>query len=465
MLGFFLYRIGRWLAQCSLILRKDGYLSLSEQFSDLAIATHERALLFFEKSSTTIREYRGSAKLRKFLKYAFKNTPFYQELLATRKMNLGEIRSLSDIQKIPILKKEDVRAYHQMLLAKSHPVNHCAPDVTSGSTGIPLRFCLDRCSIPEMKARLFHLWRLVDVKPHELTLLLSSPKFKQLTPKSVIHINPPRIHSDFEQTLLEIRKTRPRVLRGNPLAVLEFSWLIRKSGINDIAFETAILYGHITTPGMRLFIEETLGCKAFSIYTLGEIGGIACECRLQKGHHVVTDSIIVEVVDKHENAVPRGTMGQIIITDLTNYTMPFIRYNTGDLGKFQIGACPCGKSSPLLFIDGREEEMLICPDGKLVFGGSTRDILDKYSDIIERYQIVQEKKEEFIVRIVPAVNFDKKIIDKEISENLATLFGSDSKISIEYVPVIPLEPSGKFKQFISLPWKNRFPSGTFSHNA
>ena len=109
--------------------------------------------------------------------------------------------------------------------------------------------------------------------------------------------------------------------------------------------------------------------------------------------------------------------------------------------------------------------MLICPDGKLVFGGSTRDILDKYSDIIERYQIVQEKKEEFIVRIVPAVNFDKKIIDKEISENLATLFGSDSKISIEYVPVIPLEPSGKFKQFISLPWKNRFPSGTFSHNA
>ena len=180
---------------------------------------------------------------------------------------------------------------------------------------------------------------------------------------------------------------------------------------------------------------------------------------------MVTDSIIVEVVDKHENAVPRGTMGQIIITDLTNYTMPFIRYNTGDLGKFQIGACPCGKSSPLLFIDGREEEMLICPDGKLVFGGSTRDILDKYSDIIERYQIVQEKKEEFIVRIVPAVNFDKKIIDKEISENLATLFGSDSKISIEYVPVIPLEPSGKFKQFISLPWKNRFPSGTFSHNA
>src|SRR5207244_11937336 len=92
------------------------------------------------------------------------------------------------------------------------------------------------------------------------------------------------------------------------------------------------------------------------------------ECPEHSGLHVNADGVLIEIVAGGRPAPP-GTPGAIVVTDLSNFAMPLIRYQIGDVGVLADRACPCGRGLPLLeSIEGREADYVVTADGRLVSG-------------------------------------------------------------------------------------------------
>src|SRR5205085_9123193 len=116
----------------------------------------------------------------------------------------------------------------------------------------------------------------------------------------------------------------------------------------------------------RRIIEESFGCKVFDKYGAREFSGIAYECEAHQGHHVVGEGYVVEVLKDGRPAAP-GEIGEVVVTDLNNYCLPFIRYRIGDLAE-QLDprqACACGRGLPRLGkIEGRVQSIIIGSKGQ-----------------------------------------------------------------------------------------------------
>src|SRR5258707_764531 len=115
----------------------------------------------------------------------------------------------------------------------------------------------------------------------------------------------------------------------------------------------------------RAVMEDAFGCKVFDKYGAREFSGIAYECEAHEGHHVVAEGYIVETLRDGQPAKP-GEVGEIVITDLNNYCMPFIRYRIGDLAEVLPEAtCRCGRGAPRLgAIEGRVQSIIQGTDGR-----------------------------------------------------------------------------------------------------
>ncbi|MGC4047007.1 MAG: hypothetical protein QM758_24695 [Armatimonas sp.] len=115
---------------------------------------------------------------------------------------------------------------------------------------------------------------------------------------------------------------------------------------------------------------------------------IAAECDQHNGLHITSDNIYVEIVRPDGTPCAPGEPGQIVLTDLHNYGMPFLRYKVGDTGSFKEGLCSCGRGLPLLnVVDGRVLDVIRTPSGKIVSGAFFPHFLKDFPEI-HLYQIV-----------------------------------------------------------------------------
>ncbi len=403
---------------------------------------------------------RQTRKIRALIPYTYARVPFYRRKWNEYGINSATVVSVVDLSQLPVLERKHVREHSEEMLARGVSSWRVGWGSTSGSTGIPLEYARDRMSHAASRARYFQLWRWADLNPYELSILISAPNHKRVTPGTIIYIHPTQIRSGFEKYIREIRARHPTIIRGASLAVLEFAWLVARRYPHEISLRAAILYGQAFTIGMRRFIEQTFRCEVFSMYALGETSAIGAECSFHTGFHMYEDDIFTEIVGRDGHPVPDGETGRVVITDLTNYCMPLIRYDTGDVGRLLPELCPCGRKLKLLQFDGRREDMLSLPNGTLVVGGVTRRKLDQFTHAIERYQIIQHTTDNFEMRIVKNSLYTP-LVEASLRKELVGLFTRQTKMSITCCKEIPLEPSGKIRQFVSLVWRQQFPEEFF----
>jgi phenylacetate-CoA ligase len=194
----------------------------------------------------------------------------------------------------------------------------------------------------------------------------------------------------------------------------------------------------------RRSIEEAFGCRVFDKYGSREFSGIAYECDAHEGHHVVGEGYIVEVVKDGQPAAP-GEIGEVVITDLNNLCLPFIRYRIGDLAEaMDPGAlCPCGRGLPRIGkIEGRVQSIIIGSKGQYVPGTFFAHVLKDYDHAIRQFQIVQEQRGSIVFKVVRG----KRYSDTILAEVLATLhrfLGEDLTIQVELVENIDMVRTGK----------------------
>jgi phenylacetate-CoA ligase len=157
-----------------------------------------------------------------------------------------------------------------------------------------------------------------------------------------------------------LRDLRAQVLCCTPSYALH----IAESGASDLCLEVGMFGAEPWSEEMRAQLESRLGLAALNVYGLSEIvgPGVSAEClEGRAGSHVQEDHFLVEVIDPERgDAVPPGSLGELVFTTLTKEALPLVRYRTGDIGSIDLSPCVCGRTTTRMGpVRGRRDDMLI----------------------------------------------------------------------------------------------------------
>lgn len=184
-------------------------------------------------------------------------------------------------------------------------------------------------------------------------------------------------------------------------------------------------------------------CPVLNRYASIENDIIAITKPDDRTFYVDTTQFYVEVLKMDEDvSVEEGEMGRIVVTDLSNKAMPFIRYSNGDLAvakKIVNGQCV-----EIGTLEGRAISALRKTDGTLL---SETNIMGRFKQFVEihRYQIIQTGVKDYTMRLEGvASNIDEKYINE-----MKKIFGDDASVKIEHCEHIQCGANGKFKVTIS----------------
>lgn len=420
-------------------------------------------------SSNEIRNIQWK-KLQKLLNHAYLNIPYYHKLFTTKKITTSNINSFEDFSKIPCLTKQIIRENIDEMLNPKVKIANLIKQTTSGSTGEPVIIFSDNYA---QNVHTVTGWRFREWAGHKIgdkyaqiwggaafnkkkNTIISFIKLKirkildnLFDPIERLNANDTISDSAMEDFYLRIKKNKIQHLVGYTSSIFFFAQFVKEHHNGEIKFSSVRTIAEMLHDYQRDLIENIFNCKVFDTYGNRENGLIAAECSSHNGYHVSSENLFIEILDETGNPVPLGDNGEIAITDLNNYSMPLIRYLTGDIGKFSSKSCSCGRGLVLIEkIEGRKIDTIILSDGSLLSGHVFTRLLRIYSDEIEKYQFIQRKKGEadLLLKLSRSSNNEKfQMFQNNLSDFL------NKRLEINYIIVneIPLHKSGKHKYIIS----------------
>jgi phenylacetate-CoA ligase len=241
-----------------------------------------------------------------------------------------------------------------------------------------------------------------------------------------------------------IERVQPVLLDGYAEALDFLARYIESVG-SSAARPKAIMSSAQTLPkASRKVIEEAFGCAVFDKYGSREFSGIAYECDAHEGHHVVAESYIVEILRDGRPAAP-GEVGEVVVTDLNNRCMPFIRYRIGDLAEAMDATvpCRCGRGAPRIgAIEGRVQSIIRGVDGRYLPGTFFSHYLKEFDHAIRRFQIIQAEPDAITFRVAKGGRFSEQVID-EVLTTFRLYLGERMRIDVEFVDDVEILRTGK----------------------
>jgi len=397
-------------------------------------------------------------KFSQLIKFTSKHNPYYNKILAHK-----NIENINDIAKIPFLTKDITKRHFLEIKSENLPLKRFKNNSTSGSTGESMHFYSDRsadyirhaCTI---RGDGWTGWKFGEPKVIIWGSVKDNKKTKSLKNKlknSRFLFNTTML-SSFDMTdedMLEyiriIDKKKPSLIVGYPSSLELFSKYIISNYYNIHTPKGIITGGESLYEPQRKIIQKAFHCKVLDRYGCREVGHIANECKEQKGLHISSDHVIVEVINEKGEVCKPGELGEIVVTDLDNYVFPFIRYKIGDLGVLYNRKCKCGRNFHLLEkVEGRTFDLVIGTNGNRVLG-TFWSINFRYNvKGIDQFQVIQKKLG--IIKINVKVNEEWNNEEKNnLIDIIRNKLGNDMKINIEEVDNFTLDKSGKFRWVIS----------------
>jgi phenylacetate-CoA ligase len=247
-----------------------------------------------------------------------------------------------------------------------------------------------------------------------------------------------------------VRRQKPRILFGYTSSLHRFAQFVQGSPYQGLTFDGVFVGGELLFPAVRESLEETFGCRVFNHYGTNELGGVACECEAHRGLHIATENNFVEILSEGYPAEP-GTPGDLIVTNLNNLGMPFIRYSIGDGGVWLPDElCPCGRASPQLkSVDGRRADTFKTRDGRTLWTAFTGAAFRCLAHpAIRQFQVVQKSLDRIVVRLVWEGDVSSAALDA-ITQAMQAVFGERVAVDYEFPTDISLLPSGKHQYAMS----------------
>jgi phenylacetate-CoA ligase len=394
-------------------------------------------------------------KLLAIIKHSYNYVPYYNSLLKKVGIKPNDINNIDRLQRIPISEKEDfVSQKLDNIVARNIKIDRCLKWSTSGTTGTPLvTYWTNEARL--MDYMLVSRWQL-NCGAGLLDKRISIGLDHLVNPFLFILGFARRVfaYDNINTQINEIISFKPKILLSYPscLRILAIEILERKIKVPSV--RTIFTSGELLDKYTRKLFEEVFNADVYDGYGTTETGGVSTECVKHAGYHIWNDSVLVEIV-KDDEVVSFGEEGEIVVTNLFNYAMPIIRYNTKDLGIMIENQSTCQNQFPLMKVTrGRKVDIIKLPDSNHIPSHELVTSLLGIQGIIQ-FQVIQEDIDWFRIKIVKSSNFSNSIL-KEIKNNLLTRIKqrmNEKKISIKievlFVNNIPKEKSGKFKYFIA----------------
>jgi phenylacetate-CoA ligase len=239
-------------------------------------------------------------------------------------------------------------------------------------------------------------------------------------------------------------------LRGRFFLYAYTSWCVEIARILEQRGETlpvgaVMVAGEHLLPEDAALIRRAFGHDPYQLYASREVGFLAFECDARR-LHLNEEWAYVEIVSKEGRRVEDGSEGRVVVTTFDNTVMPFIRYDTGDLGILSPDPCPCGRTLRTLHFTGRTSELITVAGGTSVALLDVAHALGGHIGAFQQYQIVQRGPVSFLIRHVPGPAFETH--RDRIRALLVRMLHPEALIEFEAVDVISEAPSGKAVYFV-----------------
>lgn len=251
--------------------------------------------------------------------------------------------------------------------------------------------------------------------------------------------------TNMQSFAMKLIQWNPAVIRAYPSALYVFAKYIKDKGIVGISPLLIETTSERLLDFQRQLFENVFQCPVADCYSSLELYEMAYQC--PKGSIHVCEPVYLEVIAGNQHAKP-GCIGEVFVTSLTKFAMPFIRYKTDDLAIYETDDCPCGRKLTVLRkIVGRNTDCIVTASGKFVVGSVINSIFWGKPEVTQ-FQAYQKSRNHLTVSMVCRENVSSTFLEN-ITNELRSHLGSEIEIDLFIVDKIELTPAGKHRYVIS----------------
>jgi len=393
-------------------------------------------------------------KLKRLLMHCYAHVPYYRELMIARGIHPSDVKDLSILQEFPIIAKEQIKAeYDRFMPQNERQIKGIKTSQTGGTTGNILYKRNDAQTRSSVWGSYKRFYDWMDIRPGDRVMNywgghVIKPSRKEKWSKLFVDLLRNSVSYDaydtrpelFDEIVNTLKHKDVKLIRSYPQALYSLARKLEDKGMSfDI--KAILTTSEPIMPQHREIFKRVFGADSFDQYGCGEIGGIAYECAAHMGLHVTEERVILESNDQDE----------LLITDLDNYAMPYIRYWNADQAVFSDEECPCGRKSRLISqVMGRTCDYLIGANGQTLHWAYFWHLLFDTNIAIDRnfvkFQIVQKEPDLILFRTVsdPLTDADKETLIRMIRQKMG-----DMRVEFNLEEDIPNTASGKYRPVVN----------------
>lgn len=409
----------------------------------LAVWARRRSLLRSQWLDPVSIRAMQEEKLRSLIHYAYAHVPYYRETFDRNDIRPQDVATIGDLRKIPVTTKASlIRLPPTQRIGDTFRIDNLTTERTSGSTGEPFTAYFDRSFVAVRNALFLRALHVSGYRFGDRLMLITGGKQRSRPHMRWRYCS---ISEPAETLIAELIRFRPHVLYGCATPLRLMAEHIRDSGARIHPPRVVVSTAETLDDAGRALLRSSFRADVFDIYGLTETGFVAWECTAHDGFHLSEDEAIVELAHDEKYGAAR-----LIVTNLALKSMPMIRFETGDLAlPVESTRCGCGRSlRRIRRIEGRMVDSLRRADGTMVTPYRLTLALEDI-DGLDRYQVVQEDLEQFVVRIEAAATASADL-DERIRRTLASALGDKARITVRREASIAPPRGEKFRVIANL---------------
>jgi phenylacetate-CoA ligase len=395
------------------------------------------------------------SRLVRVVDHAVRTVPFYRDLFDELGLKAGDIRTFEDFAGLPLLTKQDLRENLPRMLSSASDASRRVDNATGGSTGEPVRFYQDMDVFDAMQGSFMLGLSFAGWKPSDMIVnIWGNPRDTASARPSVnprhwlsgsITLNAYRYGRREMDDWLEVLARFRRVFLYGYVSVLgDLAEHIlacgrKPSSVRAVTTSAEKLHDH-----QRELISRAFGCRVHDQYGSREVPCIAVECE-HGGMHLLPHSAYAEFLPE-----PGSELKRVVVTGLTNRTMPLLRYEIGDYATPLSGTCPCGRGFPLLRMDiGRIYDFMLSACGDKIHGAYFVKIIKGIEGVLS-FQFRQSVPGdvELLVTCMKDMSEASTARLKALPECVATDHRGGIRLRVRFVEDIPRTIGGKHRYIV-----------------
>jgi phenylacetate-CoA ligase len=403
-----------------------------------------------------------SEAITRLLRHCRDLVPYYAELLnGTGRGPTDPANPIEELRKLPVLTKEVIRSQFERLHSRDLNCRNWHYNTSGGSTGEPIRLVQDSEYDDRNKATSLLLFSRLGYELGEpLVRLWGSERdvlggtgsakarfFNWLTNTTWMNafdMSPARLREHVGT----LNRVRPRLIVAYAQAAYELARFVERESLSVQPQRAVVTSAGTLYPFMRRKIAEVFQCPVYNLYGSREVGDVACELPGIDGLWVPPWNAFVEVLEDDGRPAAAGQPGNLVVTSLTNYAMPLLRYSIGDRGTLLDGETPGDSGAQVLTeVSGRNVDLFRTRDQKLVDGEFFTHLL-YLRPWVWKFQVVQRRHDQVLFKVVKTNQEPPRSELDEITAKARVVMGPACEIVFEFLTHLPAHPSGKHRYTI-----------------